>query len=167
MPQGIYTPGVAEVPRWDKNPGMTTAGEGVLGEGGRGRGGDKTPPTTQATEARGASGGAKERIGGPRVAPPSHPQRGTATYTNSVGTSLRHTAGTDGARPEHGALACHKYGLLVPTGRRLIQPPWGTRGEGAVIRPQEGRLTRPGWRRRRGKNPAVRAPSLLHARSQG
>ena len=34
----------------------------------------------------------------------------------SAETSLRHTAGTDGARPKHGALAHREYGLLAPAG---------------------------------------------------
>ena len=50
------------------------------------------------------------------MAPPPRPQRETAVDTNSAGTPPRHTAGTDGARTEHGALARRKYGLLVPAG---------------------------------------------------
>ena len=43
-PQGNNTPGVTELPQEDKNPRVTTEGEGVLGEDGRGWGGDGTPP---------------------------------------------------------------------------------------------------------------------------
>ena len=55
--QGIDIPGVAELPRGDKTPGVTTKGKEVLGWDGRGRGGDKTSPTTQVTKERGAGGG--------------------------------------------------------------------------------------------------------------
>ena len=40
----------------------------------------------------------------------------TAADNISVGTPTRHTVGTDGTRPEHGALACRKYDLLASTG---------------------------------------------------
>ena len=50
------------------------------------------------------------------AAAPTYPQRGTVADTHSVGTLSRHTAGTDGASSEHGALACHEYGLLAPPG---------------------------------------------------
>ena len=44
------------------------------------------------------------------------PQQGTAAENNNVGTLLRHTTVTDGARPKHSALARREYGLLAPTG---------------------------------------------------
>ena len=44
------------------------------------------------------------------------PQRGTEANNVRSGTLTRHTAGTDGARPEHGAPVCRKFGLLMPTG---------------------------------------------------
>ena len=40
----------------------------------------------------------------------------TAAETCSAETPLRHTTGTDGARPEHVALARREYGLLAPMG---------------------------------------------------
>ena len=99
LPQGTSTPKVAELPRGDKTPRVTTAGEGEPGEDGRGRGGDENPPTTRATVAQGANGSANKWMGGPRMAPPPRPQRGTAADNGSTGTLTRHTAGTDGARP--------------------------------------------------------------------
>ena len=45
-PQGIDIPRVAELPRGDETPGVTTVGVGVLGEDGRGRVEGGTPPTT-------------------------------------------------------------------------------------------------------------------------
>ena len=45
-----------------------------------------------------------------------HQQQGTAANNGSTGTPTRHTSGTDGATPKHGALARRKYGLLAPTG---------------------------------------------------
>ena len=93
---------------------MKTTGEGKPGEDGRGRVGDEHPPTTQATGAQGASGGADEWMGGLRTATPPLPQRGMAADNDSTGTPTRHNYGTDGARPENGALAHRKYGLLAP-----------------------------------------------------
>ena len=51
-PQGINTPGAAELPRGDDTTKVTTEVEEVLGEDGQGQGGDGIPPTTQATKAR-------------------------------------------------------------------------------------------------------------------
>ena len=39
-----------------------------------------------------------------------------AVDNDIAGTPTRHTDSTDGARPEHGTLACREYGLLAPTG---------------------------------------------------
>ena len=55
-------------------------------------------------------------MGGPRTAALPRPHRGTAAEESSVGIPTRYTDGTDGARPEHGALARHEYGLLALTG---------------------------------------------------
>ena len=44
-------------------------------------------------------------MGRTRTTAPLRPQRGTAADNDSGGTLFRHTAGTDGARPEHVALA--------------------------------------------------------------
>ena len=115
LPQVTNTPGVAELPQGDETPGVTTTGEEKPRKDGRGWGGDNTPPTTQATKAQGAGGGYDTCMGGPRTAPPPHPQKGTAEDNCRAGTLTRHTVGTDGARPEHGALACREYGLLAPT----------------------------------------------------
>ena len=130
LPQGIDTPGVAELLRGDETPRVTTKGEGVPEDDGRGRGEDRNPPTTRATEARGAGGSDEERMGSLRTAPPPHPQRGTEADTDSVGTLPRHTSGTNGFRPEHGALARRKYGLLVPTGTAVDPANTGYKGSG-------------------------------------
>ena len=52
LPQGITTPGVDELPQGRKNPGVATKEVGVLGQDGRGQGGDGSPPTTRATKGR-------------------------------------------------------------------------------------------------------------------
>ena len=77
---------------------MTNEGEGVPGEDGWGRGGDGNPPTTRATKVQGAGGGDEVRMGRPR----------TVADIDSAGTLIRHTDGTNGARPDHGALVRHK-----------------------------------------------------------
>ena len=116
LPQGIDTPGVAELSQGEETPVVTTEGEGVPEEDGPGRGEERTPPTTQATKARGDDSRDEESMGGLRTAAPPLPHQGMAVENNSTGTLLRHSAGTDGARPEHSALACRKYGLLAPMG---------------------------------------------------
>ena len=130
--QGIDTPRVAELPRGDKTPGVPTKGEGVLGEDRRGRGGDGNPPTTRATEAQGLGGGAKERMGGPRMVAPPHPQQDMAADIKIAGTLLMHTAGTDSVRPEHGALTRHKYGLLAPIWTVVDPAAAGYQGSGNI-----------------------------------
>ena len=119
LPQGTNTPGVAELPLWDKTPGVTTTGKGIPREDGRGQGGDENPPTTRATGAQGNSDGEDESMGGLRMAAPLRPQRGTAADNGSAGNPTRYTAGTDSARPEHGALVRRKYGLLAPMGTEV------------------------------------------------
>ena len=150
LPQSIDTPGVTELSWGDKNPRVTTEGEGVPGEKGRGWGGDGHTPTTQATEAQGAGGGNGKRMGGPRMLAPPRPQQVTKAETDRMGTLPRHTAGTDGARPEHGALACRKYGLLALTGTAVNPANARGRGVQTAMRPQKGRPARPGGRQRRG-----------------
>ena len=61
--QGTSTPGVAELPQGYETTGVTTTGEGVPGEDGRGQGGGGNPPTTRATEVQGACGGSKQEDG--------------------------------------------------------------------------------------------------------
>ena len=116
MPQGTNTPGVTELPRGGKTPGVTTVGESVLREDRRGRGGDEKPPTNRSTRAHGDGGGGNESMGGPRTVPLPRPQRGMTEDEGSAGTPTRRTAGTNSARPEHGALARREYGLLALTG---------------------------------------------------
>ena len=67
---------------------------------------ETTPPDT--TQSNGAQGD------GPRTAKPPLPQQGTAADVGSTVTPPRHTAGTDGNRPEHGALTRQEYSLLAP-----------------------------------------------------
>ena len=129
-PQGIDTPGVVEFPQGDETSGVTTKGEGVPGNDGRGRGGDRIPPTTRATEARRAGGRDEERMGRPRMAPLLCPQRGTEADTDSAGPLLRHTVSTNGARPEHCMLARHEYGLLALMGAAIGPADAGYQGSG-------------------------------------
>ena len=126
--QGIDTPGVAELPWGDKNPGVNTEGEGLPGEYRRGRRGDRNPSTAQATEARGAGGRDNERTGRPGTAVPPRLHRGTSVEGDSKGTLRRHTAGTYGAKPEHGALARCEYSLLAPTGPAVNPAAVGGKG---------------------------------------
>ena len=66
-------------------------------------------------------------VGPGTVATPC-PQWGTEADSDSAGTLLRNTSGTNGARPEHGALAHHEYGLLAPTGLAVYPAATGDQG---------------------------------------
>ena len=131
LPQVTDTPRVAELPRGDKNPRVTTASEIVLREVGRGQEGEEKPPTTRATRAQGDDGGDDERMGGPRTSAPPHSQRDTVAGDGSAGTPTRHTASTDGVRPEHGAIARREYSLLAPTGPVVYPSHAGDHGSAA------------------------------------
>ena len=67
-------------------------------------------------------------MGGLRTAEPPRPQRGTATDDGSVENLPRHTAGTDGTRSEHGALARRECGILVPAGTAVEHADTGDTG---------------------------------------
>ena len=67
-------------------------------------------------------------MGGPGTAAPPQPQWGMATVGDIAGTPIRHTDGTDGARPEQGALACHKYRLMVLKGTTVYTADAGDQG---------------------------------------
>ena len=102
-PQGIDTPRVDELPWGEETPGVATEGEGVLGEDGRGRGGDVKPPTTQATKEIGAISSNEDMTHGLRtsVLPRAGPQQ-------------QQSGGADGARPKNGMHLRRKYGILAP-----------------------------------------------------
>ena len=56
-PQGADTPGMDKGPRGDKTPGGPTAAQDRPGKDGRWKGGgNKNPPTAQATRMHGADG---------------------------------------------------------------------------------------------------------------
>ena len=129
-PQGIDTPIAAELPRGYETPGVITESKRVPGYDRRGWGGDRNPPTNRATEAQGDGGSDGKKLGGLRTSPPPRPQRGTEADTNSAGTLPRHTAGTNGARPKHGALVRHEYGLLALTGTAVDPADAGDQGSG-------------------------------------
>ena len=111
---GINNPGVEELPRGDKTSGVTPKGDRVRGADRRGRGGDRNSPATQDTEASGDSSSSKEMASGLGLVAPTSPQRGTVLGIGSKVSTHRHPNVADGARPEHGALACRKYTLLAP-----------------------------------------------------
>ena len=67
-------------------------------------------------------------MGEPRTAP--RPQQGMTADNDRVGTPIRHTAGTDSTRPEYGALARCKCGLLAPTGTAVNPSDTGDQGRG-------------------------------------
>ena len=50
------------------------------------------------------------------MAEPPLPHRGMVVDTGSVENPPRHTSGTNGARPEHGALVGRENGLLALAG---------------------------------------------------
>ena len=101
LPRGINTPGVEEFPWWDETSRVTPEGDRVLGEYGRGQGGDGNSSTTRETEANGNSGSDEEMTIDP----------GPAAGRGSEVRLYRHPNGADGARPKFAS----KYGLLAPT----------------------------------------------------
>ena len=110
-PRGIDTLRVEELPRGGGGSVVTPKRDRLPKEDGRGWAGDRNPPTTQETEARGDSKGDKEMTSGPAPSPspPLIPQRGTAADRGSTVRPYRHLDGANGARPKHAS----KYGLLV------------------------------------------------------
>ena len=114
IPRVINTPGVEEIPWGDKTSGVTSEGDVVPGEDGRGQEGDGNSPTTRDTEASGDSGSGEEITSGMGKAAPLSPQLDSAAGRGSETRTHRHPTGANGARSEHGALARRKYGLLTP-----------------------------------------------------
>ena len=112
FPQGINTPGVDALPQGDKTPGVDTEGYGVTGGNGQGRGGDGTPPTTQASADIRADDGNNGMARGPRTATLPRPND-TVADDDSVGTLPWQSDGADGARPENGMHPRFKHGLLA------------------------------------------------------
>ena len=112
-PQGIDTPGVDSLLRGDETPVVATEDDGVTGEGGRRRGGDRTPPTTQESKDSRANDGNNGRACGPRTAAEPCP-RDMAAGNDSAGPLLRKSDGTDGARSKNGKHLSREYDLLAP-----------------------------------------------------
>ena len=88
-------------------------------------------PTFQATRSQGSNSSEDRPMGGPRTAEPTGPQQGTAADDGSTEDQPRHTSGTNGARPEYGALARRKYGLLALAGTAVDQVDAGDTGRKA------------------------------------
>ena len=113
-PRGINTPGVEDLPLGNETSGVPPEGDRVTEADVQGRGGYGNSPSIQDTKVSGDSSSDNEMASGPVPAAPSIPQKGTATGRGSKGSMHRHPDGANSARPKHGMLACHKYGLLVP-----------------------------------------------------
>ena len=114
LSQGIDTPGVDKLNRGGKPPDWPPRVRECR-EKTNGGGEGTENPTTQETRAGLNSGGDEERMGGPGTAPPPRLQRGTSEVRDSTGTLHRHTASTNGARPENDMHSRREYGLLSPT----------------------------------------------------
>ena len=76
--------------------------------------GKELPPTTRATEERGAIGDDEVMTHGPGKAAASSPQQGTAADEDIAGPQKRNSDRTDGARPKNGMQLRREYGLLAP-----------------------------------------------------
>ena len=70
-------------------------------------------------------------MGGLRTAEPPWLQRGTVADNGSAGTLPRHTAKSNGARPEHNALVRREYGLLALEGMAVDPADTGDTGSEA------------------------------------
>ena len=120
LPQGIDTPGVAEGLRGDEAPGAPTAAQDRPGEEERGRGGgDKNPPTAQATRMQGADSGAGKLMGGQWMAEPPNMTE-AAEEDGSAGPRPRQSDGADSARSKHVMLDCREYDLLASEATEAI-----------------------------------------------
>ena len=96
-----------------RNPLSEHRGQRSDKGGRRGRGGDGTPHTNQASKDSGADGVNERMLRRPRTAVPPRP-RDMGTDDNSVGPLPRQSDGADGARPKNGMHSRRKYGLLAP-----------------------------------------------------
>ena len=112
--QGASTPWSGRVARGYETSRVTLDRDGILGEDGRGQGGDRNSPATRYTEASGDSSSDKEMASGLAPAPSPIPHQDTETGRGSEVSMHRHLEGVYGANPEHGALARREYSLLAP-----------------------------------------------------
>ena len=113
-PRGTDTPGVEELLWGDKTSGVIPEGDGVTGTGRQERGGDRNSPATRGTEgSTNTSRGEEMKSNQEPAVLPSKP-RGTKEGEIGEVSTQRYSDGTSGVRPEHGALARRKYGLLAP-----------------------------------------------------
>ena len=87
LPQGIDTPRVDELPQGNETPGLAIKVNGVTGEDGRDQGGDRTPPTTQASKESGDHGSNEAMTCRTRKAAPPHTQQDTEADNESVSPS--------------------------------------------------------------------------------
>ena len=124
LPQGTNAPGVINLSQGEKTHGVTTANKGGRTGAGRGR----KPP--RHTSNRGARRWRRRRRvdGRAKYGSTVAPTQGHGSRRWQCGTPTRHTAGTDGARPKHGALARREYGLLAPKGMEVDPADTGDSG---------------------------------------
>ena len=128
-PRCTDTHGVEELPQELKKPGVTPEGNRVPGTDGQGLGGDGNSPATQDTEGIMNNSRRDKMVSGQETAAPQILQWGTAESGRGEVRMYRNPNGADGARPEHGTLARHKYGLLVeeePEGDPAATEPQGS-----------------------------------------
>ena len=124
-PHGIDTPRVAELPWGDKTPGVTTEGEGVPGEDGRGQGGDGNPPhhpSNQGERRRRWRQGDDGRAG----------EYGAAAPTAGNGGGQRQSGDPSQAYHRHlwRPLANREYSLLAPRMPAVALDVAGDQGSG-------------------------------------
>ena len=116
MPQGIYTPGVRELPQGEETPVVATEREGVPREDRRGQVGDGTPPHHPRNQGGGDQRQRQREDRRARYGAAAAPLAGHGGGRRQRGTPHRRTASTDGTRPKNGTHSRREYGLLAPTG---------------------------------------------------
>ena len=107
---------------------MSPEGNGVLGEDGRGQGGDGNSPATQDHEASGITRLREKMKKDREPAAPHSPQWGTSAIRRGKVSMHRHPGGGDGAMTKHVALSRCEYGLLTtedPEGEPASAEPQG------------------------------------------
>ena len=93
---------------------MTLKGNGVTRADRWGKRGGGNSPATRYTKGSNNTSSREDMASGQEPALPSSTQRGTAEGEILWVSTQRHLDGTNGTRPEHGALVRHEYGLLAP-----------------------------------------------------
>ena len=111
-PHGYMT--IFTWPQGNVTSGVTLEGNRVTGADRRGQGRDIKSPANRDNKGISNTRCGEETESEQETAAPQSPHQGTAEGERGEVSTQRHPDSADGARPKHGTLARHEYGLLVP-----------------------------------------------------